>query len=292
MNAIYEYIVATVVVILLVGLTFVNLTSSTLVGVNILNGDQINTVAGEVFNKIILTPGDPIDWNRITVKSLGLAKNNSKAFTLDRDKVLCLKNGSINVDEARRLLGLENLYDNRYNYSFSLSISPALIINVTKISYIAGRHSFNVMVKDLNGLPVSTVVVEGYYVNDTDHWNTGDAIVRNSTTTGIDGLATLNFISKNPKDVVLLITAKSYTTVTVAEFYVLSSSNTSPSPLNPPKALTVEGDYVVEGQPIIGAFTFPSPEPQGALKTVSLSQFVSIGDYMYGVTFRFWSVSQ
>jgi hypothetical protein len=285
-NAIYEYILATVVVILLVGLTFVNLTSSTFIGIDILNGDQINTVAGEVFNKIILTPGDPVDWNRTNVNSLGLAKVNSTAFTLDRDKVLCLKNGSINGNEAVRLLGLEHLYN------FSLSISPALIINVTKISYIAGRHSFNVMVKDLNGLPVSTVVVEGYYVNNTDDWNTGDAIVRNSTTTGINGLATLNFTSKNPKDVVLLITAKSYTTVTLAEFYVPNSSYTSPSTLNPPKALTVQGDYVVEGQPIIGAFTFPSPEPQGVLKTVSLSQFVSIDDYMYEVNFHFWSVSQ
>jgi hypothetical protein len=271
---------------MLVGWTYVSLTSSTFVALNLIEDEQINTVAKEVFNKIILTPGDPVDWNITSVKSLGLAKNDAKAFTLDKNKVLCLKNGSINIDAARNLLGLVHLYD------FSLLISPALKVNVTGVSYNAGLHSFNVMVKDLKDLSISNVFVKGYYVNDTGNWNAGDTIERDSTMTGVDGFATLTFSNTNPKDVVLLITAKLSSIVALAECYVQSSSDTSGSTLNPPKSLMVEGDYVVEGKLTIDAFTFPSNVPQGGLKTISLNQFVSIDDYVYVVYFRIWRVSQ
>ena len=288
MNPIYEYIVGTVIVIMLAGWTYVSMTSSTLVAVNLLDDERINVVAREVFNKLLLTPGDPVDWNRANVKSLGLAEIGGEGFVLDKDKVLCLKNGSISINDARRLLGLERVYD------FSIRVSPALNVRITSISYDLGNqvHTFNVVVNDLSGRPFSTAIVKGYYVNDTSSWKTGDAIERDSTLTDVDGRATLVFNYSNPNDVTLLITVKLSNIASVARCYVQSYSDVSCSLLVPPKPLTVQGDYVVEGQPPIYSFTFPSPEPQGGLKTVSLSQFISIEGYTYEVRFRFWRVSQ
>jgi hypothetical protein len=285
-NPIYEYIIAAIIVILLAGWTYVSMTSSTLVAVNLLDEERLNTVAREVFNKLLFTPGDPVDWNRTTVRSLGLAKMDAGAFTLDRGKVLCLKNGSITVNDARRLLGLEDLY------GFSLRITPALNISVSDVSYSAGQHRFNVVVKDLKNLPVATVIVKGYYVDDAGNWHVGDTIGRDSSTTDVDGRAALTFSSVSPQNVMLLITAKSSSTVALAGCYIQSSSDTSCSQSDPPKPLTVEGEYVVEGQPMIEPFTFPSPEPQGGLKTVSLSQYVNIDGYVYEARFRFWRLSQ
>ena len=159
MNAIFEYIIAASIIMLLVGWTFISISSSAFIAVNRLEDERVNVLAAEVFNTLLLTPGDPVNWDTTNITSLGLASMNAKeAFSLDREKVLSLKNGSIDIDRARSLLGLGYLYD------FSLSITPALNISITRIRYniTSFTHSFEILVKDLKGLPAPTALVVGY----------------------------------------------------------------------------------------------------------------------------------
>ncbi len=295
MNAIFEYIIAASVIILLVGWAFISISSSALVAVNRLEDERVNVLAAEIFDKLLLTPGDPVNWDTTNITSLGLAKVNAKeGFSLDREKVLSLKNESIDINTARSLLGLGNLYD------FSLSITPALNISITRVRYNATSftHSFEILVKDLKGLPAPTALVVGYYVNDTDDWNVGDAFARNSSLTEIDGRTTLDFTSSiNPQNVTLLIQVKSSTAqyhyvIASKACYIRDSSVSSCGLGQPPKNLGVEGNYVLEGLPQIDAFTFPSKGIPGSPKMVSQSLYVSIDSYIYEAKFYFWSVSQ
>jgi hypothetical protein len=291
-NAIYEYIIATIIVVMLVGWTYYSSSSSTLVAIGRIEDEQLKVVAQEVFNKLLLTPGDPVNWTSTTVKSLGLADMNAQeAFTLDRDKVLMLRNGSIGISRARDLMGLEN------NYDFSLSVTPALNITVIPngITYDGNHnHNFTVVVRDLRGLPSSSASITGYYVNNTSTWNIGDNISRSSKTTGTDGLVTLSFKNLHPQDVTLLIMIKAFPSslAVLKTCYVQGSSDTTCSSMNPPKLLKVVGDYVIEGLPQSDEFVLPSPRPPGGLNMVTMDLFVTVDGYAYRAEMFFWRTSE
>ena len=126
----------------------------------------------------------------------------------------------------------------------------------------------------------------------------GDAFARNSSLTEIDGRTTLNFASYvNPQNVTLLIQVKSSTAqyhyMIASKACSIRDSSVSSCGLGQPlKNLRVEGNYVLEGPPQIGAFTFPSKGIPKSPKTVSQSLYVSIDNYIYEAKFYFWSVSQ
>ncbi|NHJ84168.1 MAG: hypothetical protein FK734_01815 [Asgard group archaeon] len=128
-----------IVAILLVGLIFVGavllMPAISISNMQSVDYQQLRNTAVNVFDSILLNPGDPVDWGSIRdfspeyVNTFGLAKyQNSHFYILDPDKVQRLKSGNplgeITNDEAKEILNLDG-------YGFNLRIIPPF--NVTNV---------------------------------------------------------------------------------------------------------------------------------------------------------------
>ena len=177
-----------IVAILLVGLIFIGavllmpaLSTSNMQSVDY---QQLRNTAVNVFDNILLNPGDPIDWGSTqdfspeTVNNFGLAKyQDSHFYILDPDKVQRLKSGNplgeITNEKAKELLNLDG-------YGFSLRIIPPF--NVTNVdgTKITTENSpinaillndelhpvcrFDVKVSFLDGRPIAEANVQSLLV--------------------------------------------------------------------------------------------------------------------------------
>jgi hypothetical protein len=215
-----------IVAILLVGLIFVGavLLMPALSFSNIQSVDyqQLRNTAVNVFDSILLNPGDPIDWGSTqdfsveNINAFGLAKyQNSHFYILDPDKVQRLKSGNplgeITNEEAKELLNLDG-------YGFTLRIIPPF--NVTNVdgTKITTENSpidtslldvkechYNVKVSFLDGRPIPYAAVQSLvvYSNGSNFAQVGPSIEEtNSLGICTDSLS-LSFV---PTQVIVILT--------------------------------------------------------------------------------------
>jgi hypothetical protein len=215
-----------IVAILLVGLIFVGavLLMPALSFSNIQSVDyqQLRNTAVNVFDSILLNPGDPIDWGSTqnfsaeNVNTFGLAKyQNSHFYILDPDKVQRLKSGNplgeITNEEAKELLNLDG-------YGFTLRIIPPFnVTNVdgTKIttenspidaSLLAIKECrYDVKVSFLDGRPIAYADVQSLVVySDGSNFAQAPLLIKETDSLGIcTGSVSLNFV---PTQVIVILT--------------------------------------------------------------------------------------
>src|SRR3989304_2800360 len=136
-NATYEHIVAILAVGAIFVATVATLPAQNFVNMQAVDQQQLRNTALNVFNTILLDPGEPSNWgsmdpfylNDFRIEKFGLASSHDRElYALDPDKVqrLAINNplNYLDYNRARELLGLED-------YGFNLRIIPPF--NVTNI---------------------------------------------------------------------------------------------------------------------------------------------------------------
>ena len=192
-NAVYDHLIAILVVGAMFVGTVVVLPSMSFVNLQAVDQQQLRNTALNVFNAMLLDPGDPADWGSIdpnwssgAVKRFGLAPGqNSTFYVLDPDKVQRLVKGNplgeLSYAEAKDLLGLQG-----YGFSFRI-IPPFNVTNVngTKIDTehspleFVGPPTYNTLrcaikVSYLDGRPIPNATVQGtlFYTSKDDFFIT------------------------------------------------------------------------------------------------------------------------
>jgi len=174
-NAVYDHIIA----ILVVGSIFVGavvmLPGMSLMNIQAVDQQQLRNTALNVFNAMLLDVGEPLDWGSIDpfymndqrVGRFGLASAQDSAFyVLDPDKVqrIVVENplNYIEYDRVRELLRLQG-------YGFRFRIIPPFnvtnldgspITNKSPITIMGRELSYAVKVKYLYGAPIPNALVK------------------------------------------------------------------------------------------------------------------------------------
>ncbi|MGC9346236.1 MAG: hypothetical protein ACP5ER_05555 [Candidatus Bathyarchaeales archaeon] len=160
MNAVYDHIIA----ILVVGMIFVGavviLPTMSLTNLQAVDQQQLRNTALNVFNAMLLDTGEPVSWGSIRhfkmndprVKRFGLASFQDSAFyVLDPDKVQRLVVGNplnyCEYDRVRELLGLQD-------YGFRLRIIPPFNVTFLSTSVTGDSLHYKVRVSYLDGIPI------------------------------------------------------------------------------------------------------------------------------------------
>jgi hypothetical protein len=175
MEATLEYIAVGLLIILLILATFGMMTTVTSTTETTYE-EQLYTVAERVMDKIILTPGYPVDWGTNiqvtpdTIQDFGLALYSAHMpYIVDPDKVMRLANLStlpnpllLNTTRLAQLLNLEG-------YGFRLRIRPMLIVNITPTDYYPYHtyrfmSRFEIAVSNYYGLGIPNANITAMYV--------------------------------------------------------------------------------------------------------------------------------
>jgi hypothetical protein len=179
MNAIYDHIIA----ILVVGMIFVGavvvLPTMSIVNLQAVDQQQLRNTGLNVFNAMLLDTGEPVSWgsmrpfmmNDPRVQRFGLASaQESKFYVLDPDKVQRLVVGNplnyCDYSRVRELLGLQN-------YGFHLRIIPPFNVTFLSTAVTPCCINYKVRVAYLDGTPIpnaqayATVV----YTKGKDYFN-------------------------------------------------------------------------------------------------------------------------
>lgn len=265
MNAIYEYIIAglTVVVILVAAeMNISTLTSSKLT----LAETEGYSMAESILDMILLSPGDPPNWGDYSQdpRSFGLAFSNvTEEYTLDAKKVIRLSENSslyISPGKVRSLLGLST------DCNFVFTIKPVFIIDILS----GGDGNFTVNVRNSKGFPMANVNVTGYYVLESLGSGPSTSI---SQITGIDGKCVLEF---DPEPNHVLVVSANLLGVEVMQTY-------------PPNlSFRVEGGQVIKSDvPLITFVNYTTGSAYG-LSTDRASRHVKIDGFVYIAEFEIW----
>ncbi|MEM1547382.1 MAG: hypothetical protein QXP91_13110 [Candidatus Methanomethylicia archaeon] len=194
MHITLDYLVAGLVIIII--LTFsansiFSLTSTTLQHVE---EEQLNPLAERLLDKILLTPGEPLDWGNLTITydnkgnrfiisereitDFGLGyvemQNNLGSvidpYVLDPDKVARMANKDFQPSSSRILQILGLTWDGIHpKYGFRLRIVPALNITITPTGTILRNgynvpSKFDISVKSYDGYPAVNARVKAIYL--------------------------------------------------------------------------------------------------------------------------------
>lgn len=179
MNAVYDHIIA----ILIVGMIFVGavviLPTMSLANLQAVDQQQLRNTALNVFNAMLLDTGKPANWgsmgdfkmNDPRVQRFGLGSvRDSTFYVLDPDKVQRLVVGNplnyCDYNTVRELLALQN-------YGFRLRIIPPF--NVTFLNtHVTGDHLYyKVRVLYLDGTPIpnAQTYATGIYTKGKEYFN-------------------------------------------------------------------------------------------------------------------------
>jgi len=225
-NAVYDHIVA----ILVVGVIFIGavivVPSMSLMNLQAINQQQLRNTALNVFNTMLLDTGEPINWGSIRdfktndprVKRFGLASaQESTLYVLDPDKVQRLVKGNplgeMNYTRVKELLGLQG-------YGFSLKIIPPFIVKFSSkdINVVGNLLRYNANVSYLDGKPIpnaevySTVV----YTKGNDYFNISQSGPAKTNEMGVcNGNATLGISNPDYYMVTLRVTVADVATLIV-----------------------------------------------------------------------------
>ncbi|MEM1581466.1 MAG: hypothetical protein QXK89_03015 [Candidatus Bathyarchaeia archaeon] len=211
---IYEYLFAAFVVIsILLAATFMLTITSEPLRVSS-ERENLKSIAHTILTRILLDPGDPIDWGSNTsisvsdLKSFGLAYQRYEvspkdAYVLDPDKISRLNKNNpfyISPIEVRKLLGLSD------EYGFTIELLPALNIEVNQTEV----NKYKISVKSIyNVRPLSdaNVTARIYYI--MGNGLIGDHLI-GPYTTGPDGATEEIDVSEFGNNYVIIFVVEYY----------------------------------------------------------------------------------
>ena len=213
MYAALEYVAISLVAVVLV-LSTLSSMHALVQGVKLVESEQLYTVAERVLNKVLLTPGRPINWGTdLTVTEdnmtdFGLALAGSQEpYVLDPDKLMRLVNYSwfgnpafLDPRHVASLLKLEG-------YGFALEFAPLFTLRATPLAVDPDTGvavQFRVTAINYEDMPLANVNVTGLLLvlyseggcGLSTSAEVGYALLRDSEVTGIDGSCTLDYSSE------------------------------------------------------------------------------------------------
>lgn len=202
-NAVYDHVVAIVVVgLMFVGAVVVVPTMS-FMNLQAIDQQLLRNTALNVFNTILLDTGQPINWGSIRdfttndprVKRFGLAgAEESTLYVLDPDKVQRLVKGNplgeMTYARVKQLLGLQG-------YGFSLKIIPPFIVKFSSndISVVGNSLRYKAQVSYLDGRPIPNAQIYAtvVYTKGDKYFNISQSGPSQTSALGVcNGAATLD----------------------------------------------------------------------------------------------------
>lgn len=263
MNAIFQYIAATVIVVLTLGFTLYAVASSAFIQSNSSTQYQLYPVAENLMDNFVLYPGSPYDWgsnmkiyaSNLSDFGLAVAPNMSLGYSLDPNKLnrivqIPLVNTSIYIPSttAGRLLGIYQ--NNHFNYGFDFKMVPALNINI--VNRTAGRY--NITVTDYLGRPAINANVNATYfvLCESSQGKSAPVFGFNSKTaynvTNLLGSALLNLSKPNLPAACIQGNSKvAYLVIATASYYGIKFQSFLTS-------VTCRSEMVIQGQYLIASF--------------------------------------
>jgi hypothetical protein len=161
MNTSLEYIAAGIIMCMILGMTGRYTTNMVYDKINLIDSDQGLEKAGKILDLILLTEGEPSNWDESPDDPgmLGFAPTNTiKMYKLDKEKVRRLiptTPGYISPVKLRELIGLSS------EYYISFKIYPLLNLSIIRDS----PETFTLVFKNQWGTPVSNVNVTVAYID-------------------------------------------------------------------------------------------------------------------------------
>jgi len=269
----FEYILAGIMIFMIlavVGINIFNVTTHTLARLEQLKEYR---KAADILDSLLLSPGYPPDWwnyskypNPENISFIGLALQGSVgAYVLDARKLNRLNsssNGYIPPTKMRSLLGLRRSYD------FSLRIMPVFNVSISNVT-----GTFNITVRDLNGVGLPNANVTAFYVPRSLEpgvdYNCSYAV------TDKDGRCTVSF-DYNPEYGIVVCVSK-------VGVKVIASK-----PENP--RLRIIGERVFEADyPLISYLEYKTASISGFAQREVAFRYVTIDSASYYVEFTLWS---
>jgi hypothetical protein len=163
LNPIFQYIAATLIVVLTLSFTLFAVVTSASVQLGTNSQEQIQPVANSLMDAFVLTGGSPNDWgsnlsilsNNLSDFGLAVTSHPGTAYSLDPNKLNRIINNSfvnnvffIPPPTAGSLLGIYQ--SNHFNYGFDFRMVPALNISILPSPV---PNIYNVSVLDYAGHP-------------------------------------------------------------------------------------------------------------------------------------------
>lgn len=223
-NAVYDHIVAIVIVgVIFVGAVVV-LPAMSFANLQAVEQQQLRNTALNVFNAMLLDNGEPINWgsmrpfysNDPRVKRFGLASaQDSTFYVLDPDKVQRLVVGNplnyCEYDRVRELLGLQD-------YGFGLRIIPPFNVTFLGTNVVGSSLNYEARVSYLYGDPIPNA--EAYatvvYTKGKDYFNVTQSGPVESNAMGIcEGTVPLSISEPDYHIVTLRVTVADVATLIV-----------------------------------------------------------------------------
>ncbi len=172
MNPVFQYLAATVIVILALSFTLYAVASTVFTRLNTNSQYQLYPVAEQLMQSFLLNPGLPFNWgtntsilsNNLTYFGLSTAPGTALTYSLDPNKLNRIANlptiSSIYYIPPNVTGALLGIYQkNHYNYGFSFLMLPALNITITN----ATQNVYFVHVSDYSGVPAINAQVNVSY---------------------------------------------------------------------------------------------------------------------------------
>jgi len=208
MHPVYEYIVSVAILLLVLSYSFYAVNSVVVNQLTLVKEEQLKDVANRLFDKILYTPGYPVDWgsniyvNETNLIDFGVHASTGDLQKLDIDKLNRLiyeYEGIINPqyippETVGRLLGIYE--DGHWIYGFRLLIKSALNITIQPLdSDSEVPVKYKIKVVDYVGKDAANALVEGIlcavYNKTKEALGYNYTIARNLTK--LDGTTILNF---------------------------------------------------------------------------------------------------
>jgi hypothetical protein len=270
MNAIYEYIMAALMMFVMLVTLHTNM-QSLITDTSALITQEEYRMAESLIDIILLSPGNPSNWSLTDPVLFGLAtQETTGTYSLDPKKVLrldenCTEYPFLSPGKLRSLLGLTS------DINLVIRITPILIIEIQP----QGGRIYKIVVTNHRGVPTANINVTGYYVPES--LGSGDQAQQQSIT-GIDGSCILDFSAFEPPPLV------NYALVVCADLIGVKTMRTDPPYLN----VRIEGGKVVQSEvPLINCIDYSSGSFYG-LNTDWAARYVEIDGFTYYFELEIW----
>ena len=268
MNAIYEYVLAGLMMFVMLVALHSNL-QTLIYDTTTLAMQEDYNMAESLIDMILLSPGNPPNWSLNNPTLFGLAAEETiDTYVLDSRKVIRLDenyNSSTYISpwELRSLLGLTS------GINLIIRITPIFPIDIQPM----GNGKYGITVTNHRGVPLANVNVTGYYLNESLGSSSGRDQSQNIT--GMDGSCTLDFSSVYDPEYILVV---------CADLVGVETMQTFPSYL----AVRVEGGRVIQSEvPLIGSINYTSGSFYG-LDTDWAARYVEIDGFTYYFELEVW----
>jgi len=264
MSPTYEYIVAILITILMLGYTYYSVTTLSSNQLQLVEEEQLDVVASRLFDKILLTKGYPEDWgsnikvNNTSLQDFGLSLSHGKLYDLDVDKVMRMFPGAseivnpmyINATTFGTLTGLYDAEKGYWKYGFRFYLKTALNVTIEKADTKPITEKFKVSVKNFMGKNAPNAEVKGTYIaiyvvkqGNDQYMDYSYTIVNNMT--DWMGETLLDFRNNMPQTPKQGVSGYAYCLVVTVNYYGLQSQQSYVTNTIPTLGLIVQGKYLI-----------------------------------------------